>query len=68
MHRVKVRLTVTLVNTDNEAANEDLGERLKEIPQRHPALARLRANLDGNVAGSPEITSYDRQHHRHNRS
>jgi hypothetical protein len=33
---------------------------------RHPALARLHDRLVG--AKSQQITSYDRMHHRHNRS
>ena len=47
----------------------DLGTQLKSLPDAvHPALARLQRDLAAGDAADQVITSYDRMHHRHNRS
>jgi hypothetical protein len=48
--------------------DQPLADAIRDQPQRHPALARLRADLVKGVTAEQVITSYDRQHHRHNRS
>ena len=58
---------MTITQTDS-ATDEQVVDALRAHPQRHPALARLRQNLVGDGSSSQVITSYDRQHHRHNRS
>jgi len=58
---------MTITQTDS-ASEEQVMEALREHPQMHPALARLRENLVGDGSSSQVITSYDRLHHRHNRS
>lgn len=40
---------------------------IKSVAPKHPALNRLHAELK-NASGTSAITSYDRMHHRHNRS
>lgn len=40
---------------------------IKSVAPKHPALSRLHAELK-NSTGTSSITSYDRMHHRHNRS
>lgn len=42
-------------------------EIIKSVAPKHPALSRLHAELK-NTSGTAAITSYDRMHHRHNRS
>ena len=47
----------------------DLGAQLKSLPDiAHPALARLQRDLAAGDEADQLITSYDRMHHRHNRS
>lgn len=43
---------------------------LKNVVPRHPALRRVHHKLNGSSGFRTEaaITSYDRMHHRHNRS
>lgn len=45
----------------------DLAQVLKVVNPKHPALSRLHTELKA-VSGTSVITSYDRMHHRHNRS
>lgn len=47
---------------------EIMQEQLRQTPTQHPALARLQASLNGQTSPDQVITSYDRMHHRHNRS
>jgi hypothetical protein len=66
-HRTK-ELTVAMIQDDVRPERE-LVDTIRANPQRHPALARLRADLIASTSTtSRAITSYDRQHHRHNRS
>jgi hypothetical protein len=46
----------------------DLAELLKSSDTAHPALARLKSRLSATSPVEAIITSYDRLHHRHNRS
>lgn len=43
-------------------------EKLKHSFPSNPALARVQAKLNASSAVETVITSYDRMHHRHNRS
>lgn len=52
--------------TDNDASN--ISQTLKAAPVNHPALRRLRTKLVSKGETEIAITSYDRMHHRHNRS
>ena len=50
-------------------AQEDIADMLEARRQEHPVLARLRERLtEGRARPETVITSYDRMHHRHNRS
>lgn len=40
---------------------------IKSVGSQHPALSRLQKELKSE-SGTAAITSYDRMHHRHNRS
>lgn len=59
------------MKSETQAANDPLtreaNERLQDVRPTHPALARVHDTLVGRN-DSDEITSYDRMHHRHNRS
>lgn len=60
--------TVVLEQT---SVNDDSGnmiQTLKKVSTNHPALNRLRAKVVSESALESVITSYDRMHHRHNRS
>lgn len=48
------------------ATQGDLAEELREHRPEHPALARLHQRMVDSE--DQQITSYDRMHHRHNRS
>jgi hypothetical protein len=48
------------------ATQADLVEELRERQPEHPALARLHQRMVNSE--DQQITSYDRMHHRHNRS
>ena len=52
--------------SDSVMLQEDLVEDLRAQRPAHPALSRVHDRLVG--AQSMPITSYDRMHHRHNRS
>lgn len=61
---------MTTTGTDvADSVVEDADLRAKVVVRRpqHPALARLHDQIAGG-AKPGEITSYDRMHHRHNRS
>lgn len=47
---------------------EQLREAVRKTELQHPALERLRARVVATDETSTTITSYDRMHHRHNRS
>jgi hypothetical protein len=54
------------IDSDTVAPPDDLAEALRDHRPRHPALSRLHDQAIG--AEVEQITSYDRMHHRHNRS
>ena len=59
-------------SNQNEASKQILNtsesaQIIKSVNPKHPALSRLQAELK-NAGGTSTITSYDRMHHRHNRS
>lgn len=54
--------------TDAPITAADVRERLSKADSGNPALDRLRATIDDGTAHEQVITSYDRMHHRHNRS
>lgn len=60
--------------TPNDATAEvsmesaELNQTLKKVIPQHPALNRMRAKLVETSGVEAVITSYDRMHHRHNRS
>lgn len=58
------------VSDKSKAASEvQVGELLEELQPDHPALRRLAARRSvGGKGVEGAITSYDRMHHRHNRS
>lgn len=47
---------------------ETVRHQLKSQTVENPALLRLQSNLAGEASPDQVITSYDRMHHRHNRS
>ncbi|MBW4598527.1 MAG: hypothetical protein KME29_02680 [Calothrix sp. FI2-JRJ7] len=47
---------------------EEMSQILKSLSLKHPALNRVRAKLVASDKIETAITSYDRMHHRHNRS
>lgn len=49
-------------------AEAEIAESLQDGQQDHPALARLARRLEDDGTAADVITSYDRMHHRHNRS
>lgn len=53
---------------DQPVTVERLEESLRTTVPRHPALNRLRGRMIASADVSAAITSYDRMHHRHNRS
>jgi len=48
-------------------SKDESAQIIKTIKPKHAALSRLHADLKA-TAGTATITSYDRMHHRHNRS
>ncbi|RYZ83674.1 MAG: hypothetical protein EOP04_19495 [Proteobacteria bacterium] len=48
-------------------SNGDAAQIIKSVGSQHPALSRLQKELRSE-SGTGAITSYDRMHHRHNRS
>lgn len=54
----------------NAISDEQVAMVLKNVTPKHPVLRRLHQKLNSEKGMGPEaaITSYDRMHHRHNRS
>lgn len=61
-----VRDTMAPKTATSVATQGDLAEELREHRPEHPALARLHQRMVNSE--DQQITSYDRMHHRHNRS
>lgn len=60
-----------MIDDDTEVSptdDLDVLEVLRDLTPEHPALARLRGDLIAGSTADQTITSYDRMHHRHNRS
>jgi hypothetical protein len=51
-----------------EPADENLKTLVIRNGSTNPAIQRLRSRVLANAESSEVITSYDRMHHRHNRS
>ncbi|HBF31832.1 YhhA family cyclophane-containing RiPP [Rhizobium sp.] len=51
-----------------EPADENLKSSVIRTESTNPAIQRLRSRVLANAETSDVITSYDRMHHRHNRS
>lgn len=60
--------TSNCVEVSDETTSTELVQLLKNIKPKHPALNRVRAKLVASETIETAITSYDRMHHRHNRS
>ncbi|WP_016869186.1 MULTISPECIES: YhhA family cyclophane-containing RiPP [Fischerella] len=52
----------------NNATSSEFSQIIKSLNPKHPALNRVRAKLLAVEKIETAITSYDRMHHRHNRS
>lgn len=52
----------------NNATSSEFSQIIKSLSPKHPALNRVRAKLLAVEKIETVITSYDRMHHRHNRS
>ena len=59
-----------VITRQTKAAKEELSRLLVNTNLNHPALNRVQMQLDALSESGIEarITSYDRMHHRHNRS
>lgn len=51
-----------------EPTSAELAQSLRTLNVSHPVLNRIRARLIGSKGLEAAITSFDRMHHRHNRS
>ncbi|WP_374113793.1 YhhA family cyclophane-containing RiPP [Rhizobium sp. L51/94] len=51
-----------------ESVKENLKTTVMRTESANPAIQRLRSRVLSNAETSDIITSYDRMHHRHNRS
>lgn len=51
-----------------ELTSNELAQSLRKFNLKHPALNRVRSQLLSSEGTEATITSYDRMHHRHNRS
>jgi len=56
------------VGVSGESTSTELVQLLKNLKPKHPALNRVHAQLVASVGIETAISSYDRVHHRHNRS
>ena len=58
------------VSPEEILTDEEVTAALKNIAPKHPALRRLHQKLNEDTGFRTEasISSYDRMHHRHNRS
>ncbi|WP_058897029.1 YhhA family cyclophane-containing RiPP [Herbaspirillum rubrisubalbicans] len=53
---------------ESSGQNSEVRDAVARGKHANPALQRLQARILKNVEASEVITSYDRMHHRHNRS
>ena len=60
--------TSNYVESLDNATSSEFSQILKTLKPKHPALNRVRAKLVASEKIETAITSYDRMHHRHNRS
>jgi hypothetical protein len=60
--------TLNDVTASEVATSAELVHILKNLKPKHPALNRVCAKLVASEGIESAITSYDRMHHRHNRS
>lgn len=51
-----------------DLTDEQVNTLLTNVAPSHPALRRLHDKLNTSAGAEAAITSYDRMHHRHNRS
>lgn len=51
-----------------ETTSAELAQSLRTLNISHPVLKRIQARLIASQSTEAAITSYDRMHHRHNRS
>jgi hypothetical protein len=58
----------TVEATPVPLAYSQITEVLRSVAPKHPALRRLHERLNTSLGAEAVITSYDRMHHRHNRS
>ena len=69
MHDDKASVLSLTSNTVRaELAANELAQTLRNVDLKHPALNRVRVQLLSAEGVETAITSYDRMHHRHNRS
>lgn len=54
--------------TAPQLTDEQIAGVLTNVAPKHPALRRLHDKLNTTAGAEAAITSYDRMHHRHNRS
>jgi hypothetical protein len=59
-----------LENTELDNSSQNLADSITGTSFQHPALKRIAQSLseDQQAGIETQITSYDRMHHRHNRS
>jgi len=56
------------VLSEGNLTDENVNTLLTNVAPSHPALRRLHNKLNTSEGTEAAITSYDRMHHRHNRS
>ena len=59
---------VSEVETGQDLTDEQLVQVWTNVAPSHPALKRVHQKLNTSAGAEAAITSYDRMHHRHNRS
>lgn len=68
MIRIGPHVPTEKTTLKSEMTPNELGQVVKKVISKHPALTRLRKELIKDSAVETVISSYDRMHHRHNRS
>jgi hypothetical protein len=59
---------ITEIETSQNLTDEQLVQVWTNVVPSHPALKRVHQKLNSSNGAEAAITSYDRMHHRHNRS
>lgn len=63
-----VARSATQTDLTQSLTDDQLVQAWTHVAPTHPALKRVHQKLNSSVGAEASITSYDRMHHRHNRS